>query len=76
MLAGALLGVGLPAPVAIGQDGALSEAVANILPNWQISGSNTLRFEEYIVSGDSNASPYPFRGLHPYNDISLSISKR
>lgn len=44
--------------------------------NWNISGSNTLRLEQYRVDGDTAASPFQFEGFQPYNDFEASISRQ
>ncbi|MGV6827130.1 MAG: hypothetical protein ACWA5Q_09145 [bacterium] len=44
--------------------------------NWQISGTNTLKWENYDVSGDANQSPYRFEGDQFYDDFNISFSRK
>jgi len=40
---------------------------------WRITGSNTLRFEYYDVSGNRNTSPYKFEDIQPYDELNLNL---
>ncbi len=63
----ALLGIGLVLP-------AFSPIAA---PNgWQTQGTNTLRLENYGVSGDPLASPYSFEGGQFSNELAISTQRR
>ena len=42
-------------------------SIVDFLDPWAITGSNTMRWEYYDVSGDEAASPYPFTGGQFYN---------
>lgn len=61
---------------AIGQEAGPLRLDTDILPDWDISGSNTVRFERYMVDGDETTSPYGFEGPQAYDDLSLSFAKR
>jgi len=56
-------------------EGALPSAV-NLLPDWQISGSNTYRMEYYDYKGDEAQAPYSSEGLTSYDEIGLNFSRR
>ncbi len=43
---------------------------------WDWSGSSTLRYDNYNVSGDKTSSPYPFVGPQVYNEVDLNFSRR
>lgn len=48
-----------------------------VVPEWQITGSNTFRTDYYANAGDETQSPYnQYTGLKSYNEISLNFNKR
>ncbi len=49
---------------------------AEILPDWDINGSNTLRAEVYNSTGDISASPYPEDGAQEYDEFHLNLGWR
>lgn len=46
------------------------------MEGWQVSGSNTLRFESYRLRGDPSAGPYQFDGGQYYDEISLNLLRQ
>lgn len=53
----------------------LLAADLDLLPEWNLSGSNTLRYDKFNSSGDQNGSPYPFTGAQTYDEFSLSFDR-
>ncbi len=47
-----------------------------IAPEWQITGSNTIRSDYYINVGDEAQSPYPYTGVKSYNEFNVNFNKR
>lgn len=47
-----------------------------IADDWKVSGTNTLRAEQYDVLGDRTASPYQFEGPQAFDQFSLNLSRR
>ena len=47
-----------------------------ILPQWQISGSNTMRSDYYINKGDETQSPYPYTSVKSYDEFNINFSKK
>jgi hypothetical protein len=43
---------------------------------WQISGSNTVRLEDYWVKGDPNAGPYRYTGGQYFDDFNLNLLRQ
>ena len=43
---------------------------------WNINGTNTLRVENYRVTGDTTAAPYASLGNYGFNEINLNASRR
>jgi len=65
-----------PADVTAQTEGALQRAANAVLPDWQISGSNTFRLEYYDYQGDEAQAPYSYEGLTSYDEIGLNFSRR
>jgi hypothetical protein len=65
----------LLAIVAIAAPAAAEDALSP-LDAWSISGTNTARADHYEIGGNEAARPYPYEGLHPYNELSLSFSRQ
>lgn len=55
---------------------ASSAATVSILPDWQISGSNTLRGGHYGATSDATSGPYPFEGDLYFNEFNVYLNKR
>jgi hypothetical protein len=51
-------------------------AGAESLPDWNISGSNTLRAEYYSVDGDATSAPWPHTGGQYYDEFDLNMSQQ
>jgi hypothetical protein len=49
---------------------------SDLLPDWNISATNTVRGENYTNHGDGGASPYPYTNQHYYDEFSLSMDRR
>lgn len=49
-------------------------APASAAAAWNVSGSNTLRYDHYQVSGDESASPYAEEGGFFYNQLDLTVN--
>lgn len=64
------------AELAAQTQGALPAAVNSVLPDWQISGSNTFRLEYYDYQGDEAQAPYSYEGLTSYDEIGLNFNRR
>jgi len=47
-----------------------------IVPEWQITGSNTMRSDYYINKGDETQSPYPHTNAKIYNEFNINFNKR
>lgn len=43
---------------------------------WQVNGSNTVRVEDYDISGNAAASPYQFEGDHYYDEFNINVTRR
>ena len=43
---------------------------------WEISGSNTARYEYYDTDGEASASPYQFDGEQYFDEFNVNISRR
>lgn len=43
---------------------------------WQITGSNTVRFESYDIDGNGLNSPWAHDGEHAYNELNLNFYRR
>jgi len=43
---------------------------------WEITGSNTARYEYYDIGGDEKSSPYQFDGDQYYDEFDLSFTRR
>ncbi len=60
-----------------GQDRPAPDSILHALvPEWHISGSNTMRSDYYSDKGDSTQSPYQRKGLMFYNDLNINFNKR
>lgn len=46
------------------------------LAGWNVSGTNTLRVDQYDVHGLGAASPYPFEGPQIYDELGLSFDRQ
>lgn len=42
-------------------------------PQWSVEGSNTLRLEEYSISGDETTSPFAFEGPQFYDELQFNF---
>jgi len=48
-----------------------------IVPEWQITGSNTMRSDYYVNAGDETQSPYPtYTGVKSYDEFNINFNKR
>lgn len=54
----------------------LLAADAGLAGEWRLSGSNTLRIDRYWITGNTDASPFPYRGTHAFNDLQLGLVGR
>ena len=54
----------------------LSLSLPNVASDWEISGSNTARYEYYESDGDESASPYQFEGDQYYDEFNLNFTRR
>lgn len=59
---------GLPSMAMAEQDG--------LLLDWNVSGFNTYRMDNYEDSGNLSASPYPNRGFQQYDDFTLNMDRQ
>lgn len=48
----------------------------DFLPNWEISGSNTARYEIYEDEGSQAASPYPFLGPQFFDEFNVNFATK
>ncbi|MBV1929605.1 MAG: hypothetical protein KUG81_08865 [Gammaproteobacteria bacterium] len=53
-----------------------SFATVSLLPDWQISGSNTLRGGHYSATSDASSGPYPFEGDLYFNEFNVYLNKQ
>lgn len=44
-------------------------------PQWNVDGSNTLRYEVYDITGDESTSPFAFEGPQVYDELQMSFSR-
>lgn len=51
-------------------------AAEQMFAGWDIRGSNTLRLDQFEVSGPPGTSPYPFEGSQAYNEFGLDFTRR
>jgi len=45
------------------------------IPDWHVYGSNTYRIDDYNAYGDKASSPYPFTGIHNYDELNLNFER-
>jgi len=46
-----------------------------VLDDWSVSGTNTIRLEEYAIAGDETSSIFPFEGFQPYDELSVRFAR-
>ena len=46
-----------------------------MLDDWSVSGTNTIRLEEYAIAGDETSSIFPFEGFQPYDELSVRFAR-
>lgn len=56
--------------------GMFGKTHADTVDDWQITGSNTLRLENYSVHGDPASGPYPVAGNQYYNEFNLNFLRQ
>lgn len=70
------LGAALAAGPALAQAGEYELPWDIFAPGWEISGSNTIKFEYYDVDGDQAASPFPFQNEQINDDFDIQFSRQ
>lgn len=78
LLASIILGLGVSQPSLssieqIAQDA--KDKISQVLPEWNISGSNTIRYEYYDNRGAEANSIYPFDGDQIFDEFSVNLNR-
>ena len=65
----------LPVAVVLGAASAFAPAFAQS-GDWSVTGSNTLRLENYRIEGNPAAGPYLFGGRQAYDELNLDAQRQ